>query len=217
MKEADKLIKGSVHEGDLFIVHDALVLMTQKETIKWMKENNYFHRWLLPMNGFQDGTHYAGRPVGNTPKFMPLDNILNRDILKSFRFHCVLRRFLLDGEGIDKEEMNMRFIFSTPKEIARGLKRIRELKMGKPSSARIIQDVDLVLKALEIVYRANESAVEELADRNGHRKKLVGEGKGVSWGFTRTKGEGRKCELTKNMLLYSDILKLCLKKKHNID
>ena len=36
MKEAEKLMKGSVHEDDLFIVHDALVLITGKETIKWM-------------------------------------------------------------------------------------------------------------------------------------------------------------------------------------
>ena len=40
MKESEKLMKGSVHEDDLFIVHNALVLMTSKETIKWMKENN---------------------------------------------------------------------------------------------------------------------------------------------------------------------------------
>ena len=51
MKEAEKLMKGSVHEYYLFIVHDTLVLMTAKETIKSTKENNYFHRWLLPMNG----------------------------------------------------------------------------------------------------------------------------------------------------------------------
>ena len=51
MKEVEKVIKGSVHEGDFFIVHDALVFMTSKETIKLMKMNNYFHRWLLPMNG----------------------------------------------------------------------------------------------------------------------------------------------------------------------
>ena len=93
MKEADKLMKGSVHEDNFFIVHDALVLMTVKETIKWMKENNYSHSWFLPMNAFHDGTPYAGRSVGNSPDFMPLDNSLNRDILHSLRFHCVLSRF----------------------------------------------------------------------------------------------------------------------------
>ena len=86
MKEAENLMKGSIHEDDFFIVHDALVLMTAKETIQWMKEKNYFHRWLLPMNGLQDGTPYDGRPVGNSPEFMPLDNSLNRDILHCLRF-----------------------------------------------------------------------------------------------------------------------------------
>ena len=67
MKEAENLMKGSVHEDDLFIIHDALVLMTAKETIEWMKEKNHFHRWLLPMSGLQDGTPYDGRPVDNIP------------------------------------------------------------------------------------------------------------------------------------------------------
>ena len=80
-------MKGSVHEEDFFIVHNALVLMTAKETIECMKEKNYYHRWLLPMIGLQDGTPYAGRPVGNSPEFMPLDNSLNRDILNYLCFH----------------------------------------------------------------------------------------------------------------------------------
>ena len=115
MKEEENLMKRSVHEDDFFIIHDDLVLMTAKETIEWMKEKNWLHCWLLPMNGLQDMTPYDGRPVGNSPKFMPLDNSLNRDILHSLRFHCVLSRFVLDGEGTDEEERNMRFSFSTPK------------------------------------------------------------------------------------------------------
>ena len=97
MNEEEKLMKGSFHKDGFFIVYYALFLMTAKETIKWMKDKNYFHHWLLPMNGLQDGTPYSGRPVGNIPRFMPLDNILNRDILHSFCFHCFLSRFLLDG------------------------------------------------------------------------------------------------------------------------
>ena len=64
--------------------------------------------------------------------------------------------------------------------------------MRTPSSARIIKDADLALKALEIFYRANWFVVEELADRNGHRRKVVGEVKGVSWGGARTKRKGRE-------------------------
>ena len=72
--------------------------------------------------------------------------------------------------------------------------------MGTPSSVRIIQDVDLALKALEIVYRANGASVEGLADRNGHRRKVVSEGKNVSWGCARIKGKGRECKPTKKVL-----------------
>ena len=89
--------------------------------------------------------------------------------------------------------------------------------MGTSSSARMIQDVNLALKALEIVYRSNGAEVEGLADRNGHRRKVVGERKIVSWGGVRTKGKGHECELTKNMFLHSDMLKLCLKKKWKIN
>ena len=37
------------------------------------------------------------------------------------------------------------------------------------------------------------AAYEGLADRNGHRRKVVGEGKIVSWGGARTNGKGREC------------------------
>ena len=45
---------------------------------------------------------------------------------------------------------------------------------------------------------------------------VLGEGESVSWGGAQTKGEGRECELTKNMLFHVDLLKLCQKKKRNI-
>ena len=71
--------------------------------------------------------------------------------------------------------------YSTPRGVSQGLKRIWDKKMGTLSSARIIEYVDLVLRALEIVYHANGGEVEGLADRNGHRSKEVGKGKSVSW------------------------------------
>ena len=110
----------------------------------------------------------------------------------------------------------MCFSYSAPREIARGLKRIWDSKMGTPSSARIFQDVDLALKALEILYCENGDAVEGLADINGHRRKVVGKGESVSCGGARTKGEDRECELAKNMLSHSDLLKLCLMKRRKI-
>ena len=144
---------------------------------------------------------------------MPLDNLLNRDILHSLRMHSVLSRYIVDGEETNKEERNMCFSYSTPREIDRGLKHIWASNLGTPSSVRNIEDVDLALKSLEIIYRANGAAVEGLADRNEHRRKEVGEGKCVSWEGAQTKSECRECKLTKIMFFHSDLLKLCHEKK----
>ena len=66
----------------------------------------------------------------------------------------------------------MCFIYSTPRKISQGLECIWDSLMGgTPSSATIIQDVDLVLNVLEIFYRANGAAIR------GYRIELVTEGK----------------------------------------
>ena len=51
MNESEKLTKVSVHKEDFFIVQNALVLMAKKETINWMRNIGYLHRWLLPLHG----------------------------------------------------------------------------------------------------------------------------------------------------------------------
>ena len=98
VNEAEKLMKGSVHEDDFFVVRDALVLMTAKETINRMRKKGYLHIWLLPLNILQGGDPYSGRPVVNSPDFMPLDKYLNREILHSLLMHMFLIRYILNGE-----------------------------------------------------------------------------------------------------------------------
>ena len=112
-----------MNEDDFYIVHDAMVLITAKQTINWMIQKGYLHRWLPPLNGFKDGTPYAGRPVGNIPEFMQLDNSLNIHILQSLRFHCVLSHSIVDGEETTEKERNLSLSFSTPREIYQGLRR----------------------------------------------------------------------------------------------
>ena len=80
---------------------------------------------------------------------MTLDNSLNHDILHSLCFHSLFRHYNLDGEGTDEDGRIMLFSYSTPREIARGLKRIWNFQMGETlSSARIIEDAERALEAL---------------------------------------------------------------------
>ena len=69
-------------------------------------------------------------PCRYSPEFMPLNNSLNRDILHSLHFHCVLSRFLLDGEGTDEEERNIRFI---PRAISLGVEKLKRIFLSYSS------------------------------------------------------------------------------------
>ena len=106
----------------------------------------------------------------------------------------------------------MCFGYSTPMKIAQGLKCVWNSQMGgKSYSSGIIKDVDMALKALEIVYHATGAVVDVLANRNGHRRNEVGVGKSFSWGDAQTKGEGCKCKLAKIMFFHNHLLQLCMR------
>ena len=66
----------------------------------WIRNNGYLHIWLLPLNGLQYGTPYAGCTFGNIPEFMSLDNSLNRYILSSLRIHSVWSRYILEETNV---------------------------------------------------------------------------------------------------------------------
>ena len=83
--------------------------------------------------------------------------------------------------------------------------------MGLPSSAQIIEDFDLVLDELKIVYCAHNTDVEVLADQNRHIRRVVGDGKSGRLGGARSKCEGRECGLDKKIFLNRYLLKLCPK------
>ena len=111
-----------------------------------MRYNGYLYIWLIPLNELQDGTPYDSRTLSKGPEFMPLDNLLNNDILHFWRIHIVLSCYVFDGEAIDKEKKTIHFSYSTPTENALGMKQIRDSQMGgTPSSARIVEDVDRAL------------------------------------------------------------------------
>ena len=63
--------RGTKHEHDFMIYHDALVLLTAKTTIEWLKTQYYGHRsyweiWIHPMEGLNAGTRFKSSPVGNS-------------------------------------------------------------------------------------------------------------------------------------------------------
>ena len=167
MKESSRLMSGTSHANDWYIMHDALSLMTAKETKQWMRTQTidgktYFDRWLIPKNNLNKGTAYHERPVGNSPEFMPLDNSLNNDIKSSHMNHCMVTGHLND------DDVN-KFSMKTPRLIERGVCRIWNHEDGPPSSERIIHDINQTFDAFMEVFKAGGAIVPGLCDRNGHR------------------------------------------------
>ena len=52
-----------------------------------MSEMGYKARWLVSQTDLNVGTRFHGKPVGNFPEFMPLDNSLNVDVKRAHECH----------------------------------------------------------------------------------------------------------------------------------
>ena len=89
--ETKKVFKGTTHEDTCLFYHDALSLMTAKETRKWMKEKGHDKMWILPEFDLfcrdPDLSRYLNRPPGNSPELCNLDSCLNEDVHKMVDVH----------------------------------------------------------------------------------------------------------------------------------
>jgi hypothetical protein len=146
--ESAKLFVGTEFEESWVFYHDALSLMTGNDTLEWMKDNDYFKRWVLPVNELHQNDpnlkKYYHRPVGNSPENMPWDSSLNEDVHAAVQRHVLLTLSL----GVDDKR---KFDMSTPKRGSSAYHRILEMV---PCSERITHDVNKVFESMEIVRLA---------------------------------------------------------------
>lgn len=75
--------------------------MTAKECVDWMKKQYiegsdtvlYYDKWVLAVLDLNvKYKRYHGRPIGNSPEMMPLDNCLNKDLHESVARHVMMSR-----------------------------------------------------------------------------------------------------------------------------
>ena len=144
-------MSNSVHADDWFFQHDALTQMTCLDTIDWIKSKGYYRRWLLPELGINNGTIYAGRPIGNSPEFMAWDCSLNKDVDDAFHRH----QQITSSFGADDPR---KFCSSTPSRLDSSYMRLVDpangTESGSPTSSRIIQDITKCLTTHIIAEKA---------------------------------------------------------------
>lgn len=177
-----KFFKGTKYENTYLFYHDALSQMTDKDCKEWMRQEGILERWIRPELGMNDEiviidnegnekktTAYKGRPVGDCPELMPLDNSLFRDFRCDFDDHVTLTCQLPRNDP-------RRFSKGTPKTIEAAVRRLWDPQTGvSPPPHRIVQDINRVLENVEIVVREDGAVVDGVVDRNGHRRKSTGD------------------------------------------
>ena len=157
------MYKGTQYEDTWVFYHDALSLMTAKETIEWMIQKDYYRRWILPAKGLhQDDktlVYYWFRPCGNSPENMPWDTSLNQDVHLAVKRHVGIT-LELETDSVPKFDM------STPR---RGSWAYRRILQEVPSSKRIVQDVNNVFASLDSVRKEEGILVKGLGENYGRR------------------------------------------------
>ena len=142
--------------------------MHQMDEINTYNGRTIFDRWILPKIELNKGTRYEEEFVGNSPKFMPLDNSLNRDIQLAHDRHCILTNHL------PKDDIR-RFSKAIPNLIDRGVRRIWDHLHGVPFGSRIVHDIEKAANAMLFVMMAKGKMVPNLVNRNGHRNEKAGQ------------------------------------------
>ena len=172
------IYKGTKYEDTFLFYHDALTQMTDKDCLNWMKKKGILNRWIRPVLGLNDeiivtdadgkvkkSTRYKGRPVGDCPELMPLDNSLFRDLRTSVDQHVGITSML-------PRDDKRRFSKATPKLIIETINRIWDPDNGvSPRPDRIVQDIERLKENIAIVIEAEGAIVTDVVDRNGHRRK----------------------------------------------
>ncbi|KAL7534623.1 hypothetical protein ACHAXR_006003 [Thalassiosira sp. AJA248-18] len=191
--ETKKAYENTVHKDTWMFYHDALKLMTAKDCVDWMKKQfideekkvSYYDKWVLPIFGLNDEfARFKGRPIGNSPEMMPLDNCLNKDL-----HECVSRHVLMSRAATLSKDDPRIFSMATPKQGELAYKRVWCPTTGvAPPSKRIIQDIMKVVGAMKQIHAQKGAFVPNLAQRPGDRH-ITNQLKSKIWGGKRTKKE----------------------------
>ena len=179
----DHIVAETIRAGKKHFYHDALCLMTCKESIAYMAEKGVLHMWIRPQLGlFEDYPElkrYFGRVVGNSAEMMPMDTTLNKDVHECVKLHVTFTNSL-------DQKHPKKFGMSTPKEGARSYKRIFDPVHGvSPLPERIVADITSVFDyAIPMIIQQKGKIIEDRKHK-GRRYTAVTEKK--SGGDRRSK------------------------------
>lgn len=168
-----EVFRDTAYANTWMFYHDALSLMTAKDTKKWMRDKGYLAKWILPeQNLYTDDPalkRYLSSIPGDSPELMSLDFSLNQD------GHVAVDCNISATASLHPSNPQ-KFSLATPSKGSSAYRRVWDPKTGTaPCSHRIIEDRSRVVHSLAVVRSAYGAIVEDeeirnASIRNGHRK-----------------------------------------------
>ena len=161
-----KLMDHAIAEGNrLFrnntwmMYHDALSSWWSVAAQEHMRAKGFADRQIKGLGHTNKGTRYEATLPGDTPEYMPLDSNLFSDLETSVRWNVAATRHLPRGH-------EDRFDLTSPKSAWSAVSRTWEYS---PTPQRIVQDVNRVFKAIDLVVKEGGRAVDFEELRHGRR------------------------------------------------
>ena len=158
-----KLMDHAIDQGNLafadtpyadtwVIYHDALSSWWSKVAQEYMVTKGFGDRQIHGLGHTNVGTRYEGTLPGDSPEYMPLDSNLFSDLESAVRWNVAGTRHL----PRDDPDPN-RFDLTTPKSAWSAVSRTWSYA---PTSQRIVQDIERVFEAIDMVVEARGIAVD---------------------------------------------------------
>ena len=140
--------KGSTHEEDFMIFHDALTAWWEPQAQLHMKELGFEHRQLQAYGDTNKGTRYHRKLVGDSPEICRgLDAHCFADLERIVAFNCAVSSSYEVGDP-------RRFNMGTPTEVAKTLFACWKLVPEK----RLIEDICAFEGVLDKIIEANAAS-----------------------------------------------------------
>ena len=180
IEQGNKMFKGSTHEKDWVIYHDALSQWWEKEAQEHMADKGFADRQVKAQGKTNDTLkeklskrgylRYKDSLMGDSPELMPLDSTLFNDLINSIGHHvCSTWNVTKEQEEAGTKKWSM----ATPKKAWATMKEVWMGETTSPDSARIIHDIDRFAVAVDEIVKAKGVIVPFLDNRSGHRKAAV--------------------------------------------
>ena len=159
--EGNRMFADTPYRYTWVIYHDVLSAWWSKEAQVYMTVRGFADRQIRGLGHTNVGTRYEGSLPGDTPSYMPLDSNLFADLETATRWNVTATRHLARGHPD-------RFDLTTPKSAWSAVSRTWEYA---PTPQRIVQDIQRVFHAIDMVVDERDKSVD--FDKLRHGRRLV--------------------------------------------